>query len=58
MLLLACRLPVPTSTNTTTLPPDPTTGSYWLPQAPAGTRINAVGGHHDAGDYGKSHSIL
>ncbi|GIL78846.1 hypothetical protein Vretifemale_8211, partial [Volvox reticuliferus] len=49
----ADRFPVPASGNLTTVPPDPTTGSFWLNQPPARTRINPVGGHHDAGDYGK-----
>ncbi|KXZ52862.1 hypothetical protein GPECTOR_8g244 [Gonium pectorale] len=47
-------MPVPNPTpNMTTLPVNATTGSYWLPQQPGGTRISSVGGHHDAGDYGK-----
>ncbi|KXZ49121.1 hypothetical protein GPECTOR_23g50 [Gonium pectorale] len=47
------RMPVPTTSNTTTLPLNQTSGSYWLPQQPGGSRIWPVGGHHDAGDYGK-----
>lgn len=47
------RMPLPNPSNTTTLPPNPDTGSYFLPQAPGGARLKVVAGHHDAGDYGK-----
>ncbi|PNH05619.1 Endoglucanase D [Tetrabaena socialis] len=50
----ANRFAIPNPTpNQTTLPPNASTGSYLLPQSPAGTRLQVVGGHHDAGDYGK-----
>ncbi|GIL90619.1 hypothetical protein Vretifemale_18404, partial [Volvox reticuliferus] len=46
------RLPLPNPTpNLTTLPP--VNASYFLPSLPGGSRIVTVGGHHDAGDYGK-----
>lgn len=47
------RFPLPNQANTTSVPLNPETGSYFFPQPPGGTRLQVVGGHHDAGDYGK-----
>jgi len=47
------RFPLPNQANTTSVPLNLETGSYFFPQPPGGTRLQVVGGHHDAGDYGK-----
>ncbi|GFR43734.1 hypothetical protein Agub_g4845, partial [Astrephomene gubernaculifera] len=48
------KMPLPNPTpNMTTLPLNSSTGSYFLPQPRGGSPLQAAGGHHDAGDYGK-----
>lgn len=39
------RFPLPNTANTTTVPLNPQTNSYFFPQPPGGSRLQVVGGH-------------